>query len=168
MSRLPSEVFRTVHGSTLYGLNHPGSDHDVFIVVDGDARTKHAVRGGEDVTVVSLDRFLTLAQAGSHQSVEALFSPFKEWTVEGLRWRPFIESFRVTGHEVNTRYMRTIRAFADHPELKKRRHAARLRLNLDMLNAHGRFNPRLTDDERATVALLAGLQPGELWQILTQ
>jgi hypothetical protein len=92
--------------------------------------------------------------SGSHQSVEALFSTRKVWTPAGRGLLPLIEGVRVTGGEVAHKYERTIKKFA-HGPYKKRRHAARLALNLRGLREHGRFNPELTEEEKQYTRLMA-------------
>lgn len=143
-------IFTTVHGSRLYGFAHAGSDYDTYTVT---AATRGRLRqtvapDGQDRVVADLDRFLELARSGSHQSVEALFSPVKEWrdTAAARRWRPLIEGTRITGGDVFEKYERTIRKFC-HGDFKRRRHAVRLSMNLADLRANGRFNPRLTPEQ---------------------
>lgn len=153
---MPQELFRTIHGSRLYGLAHAGSDTDVFVVTSSSRPgARHGfLPDGTDCSTRGLDQFLAHAASGSHQNVEALFSPFKEWTVEGLPYRPMIESMRVAGADVFDKYERTIRKFA-HGDLKRRRHAARLALNLASLRATGRFDPVLPPQEAARITRLA-------------
>lgn len=151
-----TELFRTIHGSHLYGLAHAGSDLDVFVVTASTRlRARHGfLPDGTDVSTRGLKQFLIHATSGSHQSVEALFSPHKEWAAEGLAWRPMIESMRITGPEVFAKYERTIKNFA-HGDLKRRRHAVRLALNLTSLRAHGRFHPVLSPAQAARATDLA-------------
>ncbi|MHA3723836.1 DNA polymerase beta superfamily protein [Leucobacter sp. HY1910] len=142
---MPTELFRTVHGSHLYGLAHADSDRDLFVVTDSPARkVRHTIDGPLDVAEVGLSLFLDLAHTGSHQSVEALFSPVKAWTAAGARYRPMIERTRITGGAVASKYERTIRKFA-HLDFKRRRHAVRLALNLAQLRAEGTIRPNLTE-----------------------
>lgn len=149
-------IFRTIHGSHLYGMAHPGSDRDIYTVVPGDARTQHTVNyaEGTDNVVVSWDRYLELVRTGSHQAVEALFSPFQEWNPDHLALRPFLLSYRVYSPEVEDKYRRTIRSFC-HGDLKRRRHAVRLAWNLKSLRAMGRFNPRLSVNDIVAMERIA-------------
>lgn len=148
-----SVIFQTVHGSRLYGLATPQSDNDQFIVTSGDSRkVKHRQRGTLDTTEASVHLFLELAASGSHQSVEALFSPHKKWGDES--YRPLIDSYRITGQEVFEKYERTITKFA-FSDFKRRRHAARLAINLQQLRESGRIIPTLTEDQRDRVTRLA-------------
>lgn len=145
-------IFETVHGSRLYGLAHADSDHDVFrVTTTPRRRARHGQRGGEDVCEVGICLFFERALSGSHQSVEALFSPLKVWHDE--RFRALIEGSRVCGSSVFEKYERTIRKFA-FGDFKRRRHACRLAMNLAELRAHGRFNPVMSHDQvmQATAA----------------
>lgn len=143
-----SLIFETVHGSHLYGLNHAESDRDVFFVTDSDSRhSRHSMNSetGLDQVRTGLKTFLRRVEEGSHQSVEALFSPYKFW--HQPEYAPMIESIRVTGGAVFAKYERTIKNFC-HGNFKKRRHACRLALNLASLRESGRFNPAMTETEK--------------------
>lgn len=156
------EVFRTVHGSHLYGLAHPGSDRDTFIVTFEDTGKAHQTMvGKDDVVRVGWRTFLSLAASGSHQSCEALFSTKKEWTPEGRALQPLIDGMRVTGGEVAHKYERTIRKFS-HGNYKMRRHGARLSLSLRGLRDEGRFDPTLTTPDRRWASLVAIFEGEEL------
>jgi hypothetical protein len=161
------ELFRTPHGSHLYGLDTPQSDEDIFIVTLEDrGRARHRLSGGFDYTVMGWRTFLRHAQAGSHQSVEALFSPHKIWTAEGEWLRPTVEHMRIYGQDVFEKYERTIHRFV-HGDLKRRRHAARLSLNLKGLRQYGWFNPVLGRQEKIYVYGVATEYGGEeLWEML--
>lgn len=162
-------IFRTIHGSHLYGTAHPRSDRDIYTVVPGDARTRHQVNEAEgtDNVVVSWDRYLELVRTGSHQAVEALFSPFQEWNPDHQALRPFLLSHRVYSPEVEDKYSRTIWAFC-HGDLKRRCHAVRLAWNLKSLRAIGRFNPRLSVSDIVAMERIALNYEGEeLWTTLS-
>ena len=91
-------IFETIHGSHLYGLNHAGSDVDLLSVYDFKRpKASHKITNELDHVRIGVFRFLDLAYSGAHQSVEALFSPYKEWTDE--RWRSMLENVRfiITG-----------------------------------------------------------------------
>lgn len=143
-------VFHTVHGSHLYGLNHEESDHDIFVVTDTYNRTSKVrhffAEDGTDVAVVDVFRFIELAQSGSHQSAEALFSPMKHTARRGSIWMPYLHQLTITGGDVFAKYERTIRRFA-YGDTKRRRHAVRLTLNLQQLRIHGRMNPALSPEQ---------------------
>jgi len=140
---MTEEIFTTIHGSRLYGFAHEGSDRDVFTVTDSPARkARHRKVGHEDHLTVGIFHFLDLATSGSHQSVEALFSPYKVWadTDAARQYRVMLESIRVGG--VAEKFERTIRKFC-YGDFKRRRHACRLSLALDSLRLHGHMNPAL-------------------------
>lgn len=152
---MTGEVFRTVHGSHLYGLAHAGSDEDTFIVTFEDhGKARQTMVGIDDTVRVGWRTFLERAMSGSHQSCEALFSAQKVWTPDGRGLLPLIEGVRVTGGDVMHKYERTIKKFA-HGDFKKRRHAARLAINLRGLRTYGRFEPELTEEEKYYVRMMA-------------
>lgn len=161
-AHMSGELFRTIHGSNLYGVAHAGSDIDMFIVTDAQrTKAKHGHDiGGVDFSIRGLDQFLAHVTSGSHQSVEALFSPYKEYTAAGLAYRPLFESMRIGGTDVYAKYERTIKKFS-YGDFKRRRHAARLAMNLADLRVEGRFNPRMTPDEVATATELAETLHGD-------
>lgn len=69
-------LFATVHGSYLYGTAHQNSDLDCYVVVDGVKNKQSVNDAGVDVQRFSTAKFLELVGAGSHQAVEALYSPY--------------------------------------------------------------------------------------------
>lgn len=145
-------IFRTVHGSHLYGLAHKDSDMDFYDVYEGKTRSlTQNINEGIDVVSGTLDAFLKRAYSGSHQSVEAIFSQEKQWA-PGMeeKWGPMIDGVRVGGSGVFKKYERTIKKFS-YGDFKRRRHAVRLAFNLAQLRRSGRFNPRL-DTEDAFLA----------------
>ena len=70
-------LFATVHGSYLYGTAHENSDLDFYVVVQEGKNSQKVYDDGTDVLRVSLEKFLSLVNTGSHQAVEALYSPYK-------------------------------------------------------------------------------------------
>jgi len=161
-------IFSTVHGSRLYGMSNDDSDYDTFTVVTGGRRKgRHRVNGDQDRVVVTLPRFLDLVTSGSHQSVEALFSPYKEWNPEYESLRPFLESYRIAGPEVFAKYERTIKSFC-YGDFKRRRHAVRLMWGLSQLRDHGFLVPVLRPQEvEYATSLAENLEGEELWTLLT-
>lgn len=155
---MPDEiVFSTLHGSRLYGFAHEGSDFDTFTVTTSrSTRVRQAVdAAGNDRVHVGIWRFLDLATSGSHQSVEALFSPLKEWGPASVQYRPMLENMLIVGGSVFEKYERTIRKFC-YGDLKRRRHAVRLALNLDDLRITGRIGSvQLPDSQVAYCTRLA-------------
>jgi len=137
-------IFRTIHGSRLYGFANEQSDEDWFVVTDSNRGPTQSVVDGVDTVTVGLNAFLNNAANGSHQSVEALFSPFKQWESRQDELEPMLNRFHVGGGAVFAKYERTIKSFC-FGAFKKRRHAARLRMNLYDLRHKGWFNPRLDE-----------------------
>lgn len=155
-------IFRTVHGSHLYGLAHEDSDRDVYEVYEGsDTGLRHSISGEVDTVRGSLHAFISRAETGSHQSCEALFSRKKEWA-PGMfeKWGPYIESFRVVGGDVFEKYERTIRKFC-YLDFKRRRHAVRLYLNLKELRKTGQFDPTLGTLAASLATLIAKQRAGD-------
>ena len=70
-------IFATVHGSYLYGTAHSESDVDFYVVVQEGKSSQKVFPDRTDVLLVSLDKFLELVAGGSHQAVEAPYSPYK-------------------------------------------------------------------------------------------
>lgn len=141
-------IFETVHGSHLYGLAHEDSDMDLYKVYEGAGdQLKQSVHAGVDVVRGDLEAFLLRALSGSHQSCEALFSLVKQFS-PGMqeKWGPFLSGLRVGGPEVYSKYERTITKFC-YGDYKRRRHAIRLRYNLQDIRESGRFNPRMTPEQ---------------------
>lgn len=141
-------LFRTIHGSRLYGMDHIGSDWDYYTVVDKvkNPRPKYAsqtIVDNQDSMVVDFGTWVDMCKSGVPQAVEAMFSDMA--TVD--RITEFRTSFYVgpTAHE---RYLRTIRSFAysDKDTFKRKRHALRLAYNFVDLKRYGRFNPTLAKD----------------------
>ena len=150
-------ILKTIHGSKLYGLSHADSDHDIFIVRAGPGKAIQSVRDGIDRTEMGLDRFLQLVYSGSHQSCEALFSDEAEIHPA---YKPMFRSIYLTSPDVSHKYRRTIKKFV-FGDLKKRRHAVRLALNLKSIEIHGQFNPTLSDEQVKIVNAYAGNFQGD-------
>lgn len=122
-------IFETVHGSRLYGLDHEQSDYDLYRVYEGGGtRLKQRMSDGVDVVSGDLNAFVSRALSGSHQSLEALFSPVKKFE-PGMqeKWGPFLDGLRVTGSEVFEKYERTIHKFCFGEQLSEH-HARRQHL----------------------------------------
>lgn len=152
-------IFTTIHGSHLYNLAGPHSDVDTYTVTTSANRAvQRASRNPDgsvsDTVTIGWDMFLSHAFSGSHQAVEALFSPFKVWHSHKYL-EPMLDDMRVAGRDVLTKYERTVTKFAHADDFKRRRHACRLWLNLQSLRWDGRFDPRMTPDEIAWATELA-------------
>lgn len=172
MIRVTELIFTTPHGSRLYGWHHENSDHDIFEVTTSTrsrARQTVSYAEGTDKVSVGLDTYLRRVREGSHQAVEALFSPYKVWgsSPEATYFRPYLSSLRVQGADVFAAYERTIKRFC-HGEFKQRRHAVRLALNLSDLRSEGRFNPVMSPFhiQWATRLAESTLSGEELWKTL--
>jgi predicted nucleotidyltransferase len=151
-------LFKTIHGSRLYGLSHAGSDNDYYTVVtkksysgkgQGKARyAKQTIVDSEDSMVVDFGTWVEMCKSGVPQALEAMFSPLA--LHDDIA--DFRTSFRV-GTGVYERYFRTIKSFAlaEDDTIKKRRHALRLALNLAEIGRTGRFNPTLSAADAAYI-----------------
>lgn len=153
-------LFRTVHGSHLYGLSHAGSDSDYYTVVTKKpvptnrqvkARyAKQTIVGEDDNMVVDFGTWVEMCKTGVPQALEAMYSQMAlQDDIADFR-----ASFRVSTGVYET-YMRTIKSFALQEGYKKKRHALRLALNLNELARTGRFNPTLSPEDVRYVSLYA-------------
>jgi hypothetical protein len=154
------------HGSHLYGLARPDSDEDRYVVLldrpPGNGAkyrwAKQKIRNGVDTMTLDLHTFLDMACRGVPQALEAMFAPEAEVDkIAALR-----RSWRASGAEVWHTYRRTIRHFLiDYGDLKRRRHALRLAVNLEDLMRYARFEPRLTPELAAELTRTASLNTPE-------
>lgn len=139
-------LFKTVHGSHLYGLAHAGSDNDYYVVLETQRKkkaryAKQSIVDGVDTTTVDFGTWVNQCQAGVPQALEAMFSHYPMYESEGIK--EYRNSFRA-GSNMRDRYYRTIDNFLAEPDFKKNRHGLRLALNLRDGLRYGRFNPTLT------------------------
>lgn len=155
-----SVLFKTIHGSRLYGLSHENSDYDFYTVVDKVKTAKakystHKIVDNEDSVVVDFGTWVNFCTRGVPQALEAMFAtdPF----VQKDKVADFRAGFRVGTDEVLDRYLRTIKSFALQDDFKHKRHALRLALNMRSLREHGRFNPTLDRVSAELVNSLAKL-----------
>ena len=158
-------LFKTVHGSRLYGLSHAGSDWDYYTVVTkrvSDTRfgrqtrakyAKQKITGDQDSMVIDFGTWVEQCRSGVPQALEAMFSAMP---VGEDRIADFRRGYRV-GTEVFERYFRTIKSFAlaEDDGIKKRRHALRLALNLNELARTGRFNSTLSAEDARYITNMA-------------
>lgn len=158
-------LFKTVHGSRLYGLSHAGSDWDYYTVVTkrvSDTRygrqtrakyAKQKITGDQDSMVIDFGTWVEQCRSGVPQALEAMFSGM---AVGEDRIADFRRDFRV-GTEVFERYFRTIKSFAlaEDDGIKKRRHALRLALNLNEMARVGRFSPTLSPEDATYITNMA-------------
>ncbi len=140
-------LFKTIHGSRLYGLDHEGSDWDYYTVVDKvkNKRAKystHTIVDGLDSVVVDFGTWVDLCQKGVPQALEAMFS--QKADIDHVA--DFRAAFR-GGRGAEATYMRTINAMSGlEDDYKRRRHVLRLGLNANELISTGRFNPTLNPE----------------------
>lgn len=167
-------LFKTVHGSRLYGLVHENSDEDFYTVVtkrNADHRygrqeraryAKQTIVGDEDTMLVDFGTWVEMCKSGVPQALEAMFS---EMAVED-KIAEFREGFRA-GTGVVDRYLRTIKSFAysEVDPFKRKRHALRLALNLNELLKTGRFNPTLSPVQANVISNMAHRDADEVYAI---
>lgn len=139
-------LYKTIHGSHLYGLAHAGSDNDYYVVLETQRKkkakyAKQSIVDGVDTTTVDFGTWVNQCQAGVPQALEAMFSRYPLFESEGIK--EYRNAFRV-GNGIRDRYYRTIDNFLAEPDVKKNRHGLRLALNLRDGLRYGRFNPTLT------------------------
>lgn len=153
-------LFKTVHGSHLYGLAHADSDDDFFTVVSKkDGTTGHtkkrfakqSIVDGVDSTVVDLGTFMIGCEKGVPQFLEAMFS---EQSVCDDRIESLRRSYRC-GTGVLETYFRTMKSFALAEGYKSKRHALRLALNARDIGRYGRFNPTLSREDVVWISDMA-------------
>jgi len=164
-------LFKTVHGSRLYGLNHAGSDEDFYTVVS-KVKTKRAkyarqsIVDGVDSMTMDIGTWLRYCEMGVPQALEAMFSSMP--IVDHIG--PLRAQYRV-GTGVYERYLRTMKSFALNDEAdeqkayKKRRHAIRLAYNFREMREVGRFNPTLTPVHRAVCNLSAEREGQQVYEL---
>jgi len=142
-------LFKTVHGSHLYGLAHANSDEDWYTVVAPVKRKKYkyatqTIVGDQDTMTVDLGTWLRLCDKGVPQALEAMFSrmPVHDELTQLRR------SYRVGSTAMRDTYYRTMENFVKAGDFKRKKHALRLYLNLKTAMKYGTFNPTLTQRER--------------------
>ncbi|ASR77804.1 nucleotidyl transferase [Streptomyces phage Peebs] len=138
-------LLRTIHGSHLYGLAHAGSDKDIYEVVatkqtKRKRNIKQTIVNGIDKTVVDLSTFMHMVDECVPQALEALWTPVPD--VDEIH--QFRTQYRVNRAKMKEVYIRTALNFAKHEDVKRKRHAIRLLLNLGEALEYGKFNPRLS------------------------
>lgn len=140
-------LFKTVHGSHLYGLAHENSDNDTYTVLD-KVKTKRAkyakqyLSGDDDSMVVDFGTWLGMCVNGVPQACEAMFSQMP--LVDTLA--DFRAGYRL-GTSALERYLRTITSFSMTQDPKRKRHGLRLALNAYDWQRYGWFNPTMTPNE---------------------
>lgn len=156
-------LFKTIHGSRLYGFSTDTSDYDYYTVVAKKVRhnnkqyraryAKQKIIGDQDSMVIDFGTWMEQCKHGVPQALEAMFStaPVGEDRIADFR-----RSF-VCGKGVYNTYLRTIKSFAlsEDDGIKKRRHALRLALNMREITERGRFNPTLSAEDARWITDMA-------------
>lgn len=161
-------LFRTIVGSRLYGLSHAQSDYDYFEVYGWNKfRGKQKISGEDDRTRQSYDRFMRYCEKGVPQYLEAMFSQMAE--VDEMPFNRM--TYGVNYVNVRDTYLRTIESFwmagVEENNFKRKRHSARLALNLTEIYHCGRFNPTLSPEEVVLVnAMATGTTLDEMPEVL--
>lgn len=145
-------LLRTVHGSHLYGLAHAASDKDIYevFVTTRTARKrniKQTISEGIDKTSVDMSTFMHMVDECVPQALEALWTPVAE--IDKIH--EFRTQYRVNRAKMKEVYVRTALKFAEHDDVKHKRHALRLLLNLGTALEYGKFNPRLSDMDKLII-----------------
>lgn len=164
-------LFKTVHGSKLYGLDHAGSDEDFYTVVSKVKTNKakyatHKIVGDTDSVVVDLGTWLRYCEFGVPQALEAMFSD--EAVIDHLA--PLRAQY-VVGTQVYDRYLRTIKSFSlnnevdEYKHYKQKRHALRLALNFQEMRGRRRFNPRLSAEQKSWTGIFANMGGNAVYRL---
>lgn len=162
-------LFKTIHGSRLYGLNTDSSDEDYYVVtptrkVSRQINAKQTIIGDQDVVAVDFKSFTTLAQKGVPQALETMFSQASKSDF----FEDYRQNYYASDPEVIHTYMRTIKSFSltERDPFKRKRHALRLSLNLEELMYTGRFNPTLKPEDAMRITRLAKKEGWGYWKEL--
>ncbi len=127
------------------------------VITDGKSRQR--INGDDDRMTVTLGDFLKHVAGGSHQALEALWSPVADidprckawfaglWPDLGFATSRYLGAIAHMG----TRHSKTPFTDFDDVPFKIRRHMLRMAGNLSDLHEGHRFNPRLTPDQVALV-----------------
>jgi hypothetical protein len=151
-------LFRTITGSRLYGLANDNSDFDYYTVIPTVKKSRkryvrQTIRDGVDSVVVDMSTFMAFCDAGVPQALEAMFSTVAE--IDSIA--DFRASYFVNLPRMVATYRRTIKNFASG-NLKQRRHALRLAINLNEAMSHGRFDPRLGPHQASAITAIAKME----------
>jgi hypothetical protein len=138
-------LFKTIHGSHLYGLSTPTSDLDTYQVIATKHRSKlrnakHKINGQDDVMTVDFCTWMAMCEKSVPQALEAMFSERAEFDMIPEFRRSFVVSYST----LQDTYRRTVKNFSEDGHFKKNRHALRLCVNMWDAWEYGRFNPTLS------------------------
>lgn len=157
-------LLKTVHGSRLYGLAHEHSDYDYWEVyankIPSPAKQiKQTIKGENDVTVMNLSTFMLYAYRSSHQVLDCMFSQKCDVDlIADLR-----HNFRLNTATFVPLYERTIKSFWMREDLKSKRHAVRLTMQLKQGLTWGRYEPTLNESVAARL-LESNVSELEAWK----
>lgn len=161
-------LFKTPHGSRLYGLHNDDSDYDWYTVVsENPTRRKRYARqtivDEVDSFVVDIGTWLQMVSDGVPQACEALMSrtPVVDKITE-LR-----ESY-VLPPSISERYLRTIKSFALSDTFKSKRHATRLAFNLHDALHSGRFDPTMSERDVSFANTMAQMSAERVYEFVTE
>lgn len=139
-------IFATVHGSYLYGTAHSKSDVDFYVVVKEGKGKQKKYKDNSDVILIDLNHFLKRINEGSHQSVEALYSPYAIWN-EGSYYTPMLKrihpsytSFARKCLSASTSFKKRVENGEKGDITKMSRHARRLEESATSM-LEGRYSP---------------------------
>lgn len=158
-------LFSTPHGSHLYGLATPTSDYDTYTVLDKQRNSspKYAhqtINGLADDYVIDFDTWLLYCSKGTPQALEAMFSQVPTHDdIAALR-----AGYRV-GTAVIPGYLHVIKESCYTETFKNKRHALRLAMNLKTLREFGRFDPAMTEEEKAFANEHANMEPDDVYEL---
>lgn len=153
-------LYKTVHGSRLYGTARPDSDNDFYVVVDkpvGKRKiSRQSIVDGVDTTTVDIGTWVRYCEMGVPQALEAMFADPEYAEIDRL---PFYRPHFFVGTRVYDKYLDTIKSFALQDGYKQKRHSLRLAINMAEFRGKGRFQPTLTSEQKSWVSLFANM-PG--------
>lgn len=136
-------LYKTIHGSRLYGLDHADSDYDWYTVVEGHRKISHKIHGKEDNTIVDFATFVKHAYAGAPQALEAMFSTKAEVDEISYFRSAFVAG---TNYDAYRGIMKSIALTPKWDDFKHKRHVMRLGLNMGELARTGKCWPTLRPD----------------------
>lgn len=136
-------LFKTIHGSRLYGLSHKDSDYDYYVVVDKRPHKLpiQVIEDGIDTHTFELGEWIDQCQRGTPQALEAMFST--KATVDKI---PELRANYTCGTHTAHTFLRVIRSLRGWDDFKHKRHMFRLAYEVRDMRKTGRFDPTLTDE----------------------
>lgn len=170
-----SILLNTVIGSHLYGTSHSQSDYDYYVVtsnnyiVDGVTKQVKATQiivNGVDTTTLPLSKFMRMADKCVPQALEAMFSTKATVDVfKDLRENYYINPINMLETYTSTINSHVIRGFYQE-DLKAKKHAIRLALNLRDALQHGRFSPELSEEDKVIIHFTSQVNEGTMLKLI--